>query len=60
VGATVIDGLYLHSGHGSIGMQSAPWTARLLAEGMNGTGVPERLNPKRFGAGSSGPEPSRR
>jgi glycine/D-amino acid oxidase-like deaminating enzyme len=60
VGATAIEGLYLHSGHGSIGMQSAPWTARLLADGMNGAGVPERLDPKRFGVGSAGPEPSRR
>jgi D-hydroxyproline dehydrogenase subunit beta len=51
VGATPVEGLYLHAGHGSIGMQSAPWTARLLAGAMRGAPVPERLAPARFGDG---------
>lgn len=34
VGETSTEGVYVHGGHGSIGMQSAPWTARLLAEVM--------------------------
>ena len=28
VGPTAVEGLFVHGGHGSIGMQSAPWTAR--------------------------------
>jgi glycine/D-amino acid oxidase-like deaminating enzyme len=60
VGQTAIEGLYLHAGHGSIGMQSAPWTARLLVDAMNGARVPERLDPGRFGGGWAGLEPSRR
>lgn len=59
VGATPIEGLYLHSGHGSIGMQSAPWTARLLAEGMRGGAIPGRLDPRRFGNSWPGLEPGR-
>jgi glycine/D-amino acid oxidase-like deaminating enzyme len=49
VGRAAVEGLYLHAGHGSIGMQSAPWTARLLAEAMLGGQVPERFDPGRFG-----------
>lgn len=33
-GATAIEGLYLHGGHGSLGMQTAPATARWLAQTM--------------------------
>jgi glycine/D-amino acid oxidase-like deaminating enzyme len=57
VGATLIEGLYLHAGHGSIGMQSAPWTARLLVGGMQGGSVPERFAPTRFGDGWAELEP---
>jgi D-hydroxyproline dehydrogenase subunit beta len=39
VGPTAIDGIYVHGGHGSIGMQSAPGTARMLAEIMDGRAV---------------------
>lgn len=39
VGAASIDGVYVHGGHGSIGMQSAPWTARMLAGVMEGRQV---------------------
>ena len=50
-GATVIEGLYLHGGHGSLGMQAAPATARWLAHTMieNQPG-PEMtwLSPARF------------
>jgi hypothetical protein len=31
-----IDGVYVHGSHGSIGMQSAPGTARILGEIMEG------------------------
>jgi glycine/D-amino acid oxidase-like deaminating enzyme len=41
VGRTAIEGLFLHGGHGSIGMQSAPWTARLLAAEIAGSPSPE-------------------
>jgi glycine/D-amino acid oxidase-like deaminating enzyme len=50
VGPAGVEGLYIHAGHGSIGMQSAPWTARRLVEGMTGGGMPERLRPARFAA----------
>jgi D-amino-acid dehydrogenase len=60
VGATAVEGLYLHSGHGSIGMQSAPWTARLLVDAINGSRVPERLGAGRFGEGWAGLDPGRR
>jgi glycine/D-amino acid oxidase-like deaminating enzyme len=51
-GATAIEGLYLHGGHGSLGMQAAPATARWLAESLveshSGSQMawlsPERLN----------------
>ncbi len=33
-GATAIEGLYLNGGHGSLGMQAAPATARWLAQTM--------------------------
>jgi D-hydroxyproline dehydrogenase subunit beta len=56
VGATPVDGLYLHAGHGSIGMQSAPWTARLLADVMSGGPAPELFDPARFGGGWAGLE----
>ena len=39
VGSAGIDGIYVHGGHGSIGMQSAPGTARMLAEIMEGRAV---------------------
>jgi D-hydroxyproline dehydrogenase subunit beta len=39
VGSAGIDGLFVHGGHGSIGMQSAPGTARMLAEIMEGQTV---------------------
>jgi len=41
VGATQTEGLFVHGGHGSIGMQAAPWTASLLARLMDGGAVPE-------------------
>jgi sarcosine oxidase subunit beta len=48
VGPTAIEGLYLHAGHGSIGMQAAPWTAQLLAGSLRGEPVPEHLSAARF------------
>ena len=51
VGTTETEGLYLHAGHGSIGMQAAPATARWLAELVAGDKqAPElgRLRPDRF------------
>jgi glycine/D-amino acid oxidase-like deaminating enzyme len=60
VGATPIEGLYLHAGHGSIGMQSAPWTARLLAGALQGGPVPERFAAARFGDGWAELEPPQR
>jgi glycine/D-amino acid oxidase-like deaminating enzyme len=51
VGGTSLEGLYLHSGHGSIGMQSAPWTARQLVAAMTGGPAPGRLGSERFGPG---------
>lgn len=36
VGRTSIDGVFVHGGHGSIGMQSAPWTASMLAAVIEG------------------------
>ncbi|MEP7104935.1 MAG: FAD-dependent oxidoreductase [Chloroflexota bacterium] len=50
VGRTAVEGVYVHGGHGSIGMQSAPWTARLLAADMNGSPSPElaKFRPDRF------------
>jgi D-hydroxyproline dehydrogenase subunit beta len=50
-GATAIEGLYLHGGHGSLGMQAAPATARWLAQTMiENQARPEMtwLNPARF------------
>lgn len=50
-GETPIAGLYVHGGHGSLGMQAAPATARWLADRMTGRGQPaERawLDPMRF------------
>jgi glycine/D-amino acid oxidase-like deaminating enzyme len=48
VGPGSVEGLYLHAGHGSIGMQAGPWTARSLVEGMLGGGMPEPMSPARF------------
>jgi glycine/D-amino acid oxidase-like deaminating enzyme len=50
VGRTAVDGVFVHGGHGSIGMQSAPWTARLLAAEVNGSPSPElaQFRPDRF------------
>jgi glycine/D-amino acid oxidase-like deaminating enzyme len=52
VGRTAIEGLFVHGGHGSIGMQSAPWTARLLAGEVAGGVSPElaQFRPDRFTA----------
>jgi glycine/D-amino acid oxidase-like deaminating enzyme len=50
-GETPIGGLYVHGGHGSLGMQAAPATARWLAERMTGTQATDErpwLNPMRF------------
>lgn len=51
VGSTGIDGLYVHGGHASLGMQAAPATARWLAAAMTGEPadpVLARLDPRRF------------
>ena len=50
VGATHLEGLYLHGGHGSIGMQSAPGTAKALAALIQGREAPAlaAFNPGRF------------
>jgi glycine/D-amino acid oxidase-like deaminating enzyme len=49
VGPTGVEGLFVHGGHGSIGMQSAPWTARELAQAMDGGGSPPaQFSPARF------------
>jgi glycine/D-amino acid oxidase-like deaminating enzyme len=51
VGATTTEGVFLHAGHGSIGMQAAPATARWLAELMIDRREPaglRRLRPARF------------
>jgi D-hydroxyproline dehydrogenase subunit beta len=48
VGRASVEGIYLHAGHGSIGMQSGPLTARRLVDGMLGGGMPERMSPARF------------
>ena len=51
VGAAGTDGVYLHAGHGSIGMQAAPATARWLADLMlDGAEAEElkKLRPDRF------------
>ena len=50
-GRTRIDGLYIHGGLGSIGMHSAPATARWLVDAiMEGSGEPDKpwLVPGRF------------
>jgi glycine/D-amino acid oxidase-like deaminating enzyme len=50
-GETVVTGLYVHGGHGSLGMQSAPATARWLAELMAGHATADErpwLDPRRF------------
>jgi glycine/D-amino acid oxidase-like deaminating enzyme len=56
-GETLVTGLYVHGGHGSLGMQAAPATARWLAERMTGGGqAGERpwLDPGRFATPSGG------
>jgi glycine/D-amino acid oxidase-like deaminating enzyme len=51
VGATPTDGLFIHTGHGSIGMQAAPatagWLADLILQGKRAPEL-ERLRPERF------------
>ena len=50
-GRTMIEGLYVHGGMGSIGMHAAPATARWLADAvMSGDGNPKQawLLPSRF------------
>jgi glycine/D-amino acid oxidase-like deaminating enzyme len=50
-GETLIAGLYVHGGHGSLGMQAAPATARWLADRMTGRGQADKrpwLDPRRF------------
>jgi glycine/D-amino acid oxidase-like deaminating enzyme len=45
------DGLWVHGGHGSIGMMAAPATARWLVDAMLGGEPPSsllRLSPARF------------
>ncbi len=51
VGAAGLDGLYIHGGHASLGMQAAPATAGWLAGHMHGEPVPDTfaaLQPDRF------------
>ena len=47
----ISDGLWVHGGHGSVGMQAGPATARWLVDAILG-GEPnsdlERLSPGRF------------
>jgi sarcosine oxidase subunit beta len=50
-GPTDIEGLYVHGGHASLGMQAAPATARWLAAAMTGEETDPllaRLDPRRF------------
>ena len=50
-GATDVDGLFIHGGHASLGMQAAPATAAWLAASMRGEPVPptfDELRPNRF------------
>ena len=45
------DGVWVHGGHGSLGMQAAPATAAWLAASMHGEASPptfEELRPERF------------
>ena len=49
--AGLADGVWVHGGHGSLGMQAAPATAAWLAAAMHGGDVPptfEELRPERF------------
>jgi glycine/D-amino acid oxidase-like deaminating enzyme len=49
--AGVADGVYVHGGHGSLGMQAAPATAAWLAASMHGEPTPatfDDLRPGRF------------
>jgi glycine/D-amino acid oxidase-like deaminating enzyme len=49
--AGACDGIWVHGGHGSLGMQAAPATAAWLAASMHGEPVPpmfEELRPERF------------
>ena len=51
VGPAGPDGLYIHGGHASLGMQAAPATAGWLARHMHGEHVPDtfaELQPDRF------------
>ncbi|MGX5850164.1 FAD-dependent oxidoreductase [Mesorhizobium sp. PL10] len=50
-GRTAIEGLYVHGGMGSMGINTAPATARWLADAMlSGDGNPKQtwLRPQRF------------
>jgi glycine/D-amino acid oxidase-like deaminating enzyme len=49
--AGALDGVWVHGGHGSLGMQAAPATAAWLASRMHGEEAPsvfEELRPERF------------
>jgi glycine/D-amino acid oxidase-like deaminating enzyme len=51
VGPAGPDGLFIHGGHASLGMQAAPATANWLARHMHGEPVPAtlaQLQPSRF------------
>jgi glycine/D-amino acid oxidase-like deaminating enzyme len=51
VGATHREGLYVHGGHGSLGMQSAPATAKQLASHiLNSSVIAPWLDLARFGS----------
>jgi glycine/D-amino acid oxidase-like deaminating enzyme len=50
-GAADVEGLLIHGGHASLGMQAAPATAAWLAAWMHGEPVPptfDELRPDRF------------
>jgi glycine/D-amino acid oxidase-like deaminating enzyme len=52
-GATHREGLYVHGGHGSLGMQSAPATAKQLASHiLNSSVIAPWLDLARFGSPS--------
>jgi glycine/D-amino acid oxidase-like deaminating enzyme len=49
--AGLADGVYVHGGHGSLGMQAAPATAAWLAASLHGEPTPstyDELQPGRF------------
>lgn len=52
IAGPVGDGVWVHGGHGSIGMMAAPATARWLVDAILGNGTPRelaRFSPDRFG-----------